>query len=556
MSVSKSTQELEAADKLPKVEVSVNTSQVFPAVPSTTLAKEQKHDNQLGPVYTAVERGVKPTLSQIYKVKSKLVRKLLLQFDRLVLKERVLHRLYIQNDLEYHQMILPSKYRLKVLQSLHDDMGHQSLDRTLSLLRERFYWPTMAADSEQYVRECRRCQTAKGEYTELKTQQGSLVANNPLDLLCMDFTKVDPSQSGKENVLVLTDAFSKFSQAFVTTNQKALTVAKVLVEKWFMVYGIPARIHSDKGRSFENEVIRHLCSMYGIKQSTTTPYNPRGNSQCERFNRTLFGLLKSLTKEQKAQWPQYLPALVFAYNATPHSTTKFQPYELMFGRKAPAPCDKWLGLAQYDDIKSTNKVQWIDRHLEQICSANRRALQHIKTSTEKSALRNKGKELYLPVGRVVLLKDHPEGRKKIQDKYKSELFTVIKRGPDPNVYTIQSIDGKGPTKKVNRRQLFDLKRSREEELRAQEEYDLYDPMDRSDLQPPKLTLKKVSKNKNKIQRPQKDHTSVEPTEEEDDLDQDSSEDDSTLKVQHQYNLRSRKKVPDKVQTNLVLSTRL
>ena len=47
--------------------------------------------------------------------------------------------------------------------------------------------------------------------------------------------------------MVLTDAFIKFSQALITTNQKALTIAKVLVEKWFYVYGILARIHSDKG---------------------------------------------------------------------------------------------------------------------------------------------------------------------------------------------------------------------------------------------------------------------------------------------------------------------
>ena len=52
--------------------------------------------------------------------------------------------------------------------------------------------------------------------------------------LCIDFLKVDPSWDGKENILVLTGAFSKFSQAFVTPNQKELTVTKVLVDKWFM----------------------------------------------------------------------------------------------------------------------------------------------------------------------------------------------------------------------------------------------------------------------------------------------------------------------------------
>ena len=90
-------------------------------------------------------------------------------------------------------------------------------------------------------------------------------------------------------------------------------------------------IHSDQEKSFDNEAVSHLCRMFGIRQSITTPYNPHGNSQCERFNRTLFGLMHSLDQEQKPSWPIYLPSLVYVYNATLHSTMGFQPYELMFG---------------------------------------------------------------------------------------------------------------------------------------------------------------------------------------------------------------------------------
>ena len=43
--------------------------------------------------------------------------------------------------------------------------------------------------------------------TEPKTLQGSLVAHQPLELLCIDFTKADVTKGGKENILVLTDSF-------------------------------------------------------------------------------------------------------------------------------------------------------------------------------------------------------------------------------------------------------------------------------------------------------------------------------------------------------------
>ena len=144
-------------------------------------------------------------------------------------------------------MILPLKYQVQVLQMLHDGQGHQGIDRTIALCREQFYWSTMYRDVAQYVKDCPCCQVVKGANVGPKTQPGSIIANGPLDLLCVDFTTMDPLRDSKENVSVLTDAFSKFSQAFVTPNQKALTMAKIIVDKWFYIYGIPARIHSDKG---------------------------------------------------------------------------------------------------------------------------------------------------------------------------------------------------------------------------------------------------------------------------------------------------------------------
>ena len=95
----------------------------------------------------------------------------------------------------------------------------------IDLLHFKVYWPSMFADTDHWLAQCKRCLVVKGDYTEPKTLQGSLVANQPLELLCIDFTKADIVKGGKENILVLTDAFSKYSQAFVTNNQKSLTMS-------------------------------------------------------------------------------------------------------------------------------------------------------------------------------------------------------------------------------------------------------------------------------------------------------------------------------------------
>ena len=146
-------------------------------------------------------------------------------------------------------MVFPIKFQAQVLQLLHDGHGHQGIERTITLHWEQFYWNILFHDVTKYVKDCPQCQIAKGDYTKPNTIPGVIIANNPMDLMCVALTKVDPSKDGKENVLVLTDTFNKFSQAFVTPNQKVITIAKILVDKWFYLYGIPAHIHSDKGCS-------------------------------------------------------------------------------------------------------------------------------------------------------------------------------------------------------------------------------------------------------------------------------------------------------------------
>ena len=48
-----------------------------------------------------------------------------------------------------------------------------------------------------------------------------LVATKPNELVCMDFTLLEKSSDGIENILVITDAFTKWTRAIPTKDQKA-----------------------------------------------------------------------------------------------------------------------------------------------------------------------------------------------------------------------------------------------------------------------------------------------------------------------------------------------
>lgn len=122
--------------------------------------------------------------------------------------------------------------------------------------------------------------------------------------------------------------------------------------------------------------------MYGTQKSRTTPYHPQGNAQCERINRTLHNLLRTLPETEKHRWPHHLPQLTFAYNITPHQTTGHTPYYLMFGHHPRLPVDFLLGTREA--ASDTNTLEeWVEKHQQRV----RMTHEHVRQRSEELALR-------------------------------------------------------------------------------------------------------------------------------------------------------------------------
>ena len=122
----------------------------------------------------------------------------------------------------------------------------------------------------------------------------------------------------------------------------------------------------------------------------------------------------------------------------------------MFGHHAPAPCDNWLGLRAYNDDKLITRIDWVDQQLEQLLHANKDAQKNIKATNAKNCKAVGGKDLVIPVGNLVLLHDHPEGRNKIQDNNKDQIYIVTGHHDHRNTYFVKPLGSKCQPKQVNR----------------------------------------------------------------------------------------------------------
>ena len=226
-----------------------------------------------------------------------------------------------------------------------------------SLARTRFYWYRMESDIQAYCKGCVPCTLRKAPPE--RAAMCSLQSSGPMDLVCIDFLKVDTDRYNKSYVLVITDHFTRFARAIPMRNQTARAVADVLWKEFFLDFGYPGRLHSDRGASFTGKLLRELAKVTSVKSSFTTPYHPQGNAQVEKFNRTLLSMLGTLSDTQKHEWSKHVRYLAHADNCTQHDATRFSPFYLMFKRNPRLKVD-WLFARQSDpEVPGPSSIQYV-----------------------------------------------------------------------------------------------------------------------------------------------------------------------------------------------------
>ncbi|CAJ1057667.1 unnamed protein product [Xyrichtys novacula] len=420
----------------------------LPHLSEVEMRDLQRADSCLREVIAQIESGEKlpPTVRRELPDVPFLLR----EWNRLEIKNEVLYRRRQDSGKVTYQLVLPEKLRAVVLKSLHDEMGHLGTERTLNLVRTRFFWPKMVADVERKIKTCERCIRRKAQ-PEKAAPLVNIESTRPLELVCMDFLTVEPDRSNAKDILVITDHFTKYSVDIPTPNQKAQTVARCLWDNFMVHYGIPERLHSDQGPDFESRTIKELCKITGIRKIRTTPYHPRGNA-VERFNRTLLSMLGTLDNKDKSQWRNFVKPLVHAYNCTKNDVTGFTPYELMFGRQPRLPVYLAFGLPLRDgEYKSHSQyVQRLKSHLDE-------SYKIATQNAAKTAARNKARfdshvtASKLEAGdRVLVRAVRLRGKHKLADKWETDVYVVVKQAGNLPVYTLRPENKDGPLRTLHR----------------------------------------------------------------------------------------------------------
>lgn len=217
--------------------------------------------------------------------------------------------------------------------------GHQGVSRTIKRIKQQHNWRGLKNDVLSYIKVCVSCQVHKSN--NRSTQQPMVVtstANKPFEKIFLDIVgPLKVSQRGNSFILTMQDDLTKFSAAVPLPNHTANTIAKAFVEQFVCQHGIPNSIVTDQGPDFMSKVFTACCKLLQIKKINTTAYHPQSNGALELSHRTLAEYLRHYVDKNQQDWDEYIPYAMFSYNSATHSSTNFQPYELVYGYPVEVP---------------------------------------------------------------------------------------------------------------------------------------------------------------------------------------------------------------------------
>ncbi|KAK3083689.1 hypothetical protein FSP39_001513 [Pinctada imbricata] len=331
------------------------------------------------------------------------------QWDRLHIRNGLLCRLWQDKKTpgSRYQIVVPTAKRDDALKYHHDipSSGHLGHEKTLSRLKQKFYWPSMKETVKEYCSSCLPCATKK-THQRTKAPLGSYVAGGPNERIQIDiFGPLPKTTLGNKFILVICDCFTKWTMAVPIVNQEAITVANALLKHYICFFGVPLQIHTDRGKCFESTVFQELCQFLKIDKTRTTSMRPQSNGNVERFNRTLANMLTMYCERNQHQWDEYLPQVMMAYRSSVHSSTGFTPNMMTFGKEITLPLQAVIGIPDENLVStSSDFVKNQQRKLNEVHECARKALKK-NAQYMKKRYDLKAKKCSLPVGMPVLIHD-------------------------------------------------------------------------------------------------------------------------------------------------------
>lgn len=199
----------------------------------------QSTDEVLSPLMKAMEARQRPDIGTTCG-KDRSYTLLLQQWDQLYIKDGLLFHNYqdTSGNTQWSQLVVLKVLQEEVIHSLHGGAasGHLKEEKTLSCLTERFYWPGFSQQVQEWCHTCYSCATRKTPTPHSQAELQSVLPVYPLQTVAVDIMGPLPETPNHNRyVLVATDYFTRWTEAYAIPNTTAETVVGKLLDGFFEI---------------------------------------------------------------------------------------------------------------------------------------------------------------------------------------------------------------------------------------------------------------------------------------------------------------------------------
>lgn len=228
------------------------------------------------------------------------------------------------------------KERAGIIQENHDNSMHLGVDKTLSRIRLRFFWPRMAVEVREHIQNCHICKESKAANTALAPPLGDQrITTHPWQIIALDFIGPLPrSKKRNQYILSVVDLFSKWLMLVPFRRIDSLALCATLRDQWFFRNSVPEVVITDNATCFLSQEFRRLLMRFDIRHWLNSKYHSQANP-VERVHRTINAAIRTYVREDQRLWDEKLSEIETVLNTSMHSATALTPfftthgYELM-----------------------------------------------------------------------------------------------------------------------------------------------------------------------------------------------------------------------------------